>query len=139
MKLILIRPWGSQMRCMWGLVIFVLGALLSAPALGAVVEPIQGQVSINSGGGFQQIPFAVEANVGDVVMAAPNGRARIVYADGCLVPVEPGQVVAIEPESPCRREFAWNEWYIVGGVGIAAAVGVGIYFVVKKDDDPTSP
>jgi hypothetical protein len=120
---------------MRGLVIFVLGALLSAPALGAVVEPIQGQVSINSGGGYQLIPFAVEANPGDAVMAHPNGRARIVYADGCLVPVEPGQVVPIEPESPCRREFVGTEWYIAGGVAIAAGVAVGIYFLIKDDDD----
>jgi hypothetical protein len=123
---------------MLSLGVIVAGALLSGPALSAVVEPIQGQISINSGGGFQPIPFPVEANPGDVVIAAPNGRGRIVYADGCLVPVEPGDVVAIEEESPCRRGVVWNEWYIVGGFGIAAAVGVGAYFLIK-DDDPTSP
>jgi hypothetical protein len=71
-------------------------------------------------------------------MADPNGRARIVYADGCVVPVNPGEVVAIEPESPCRREVVGNEWYIAGSVAIAAGAGVGIYFALQNDDKPAS-
>jgi hypothetical protein len=83
---------------------FLLGALLSLPALGAMVEPLQGELAIDRGSGFQRVVGTVEADVGDAVMfASPRGRARIVYPDGCLDLLIPGQMLVIDLRSPCKK------------------------------------
>ena len=39
---------------------------------------------------------------GDSVMAEPGGAAKVIYTDGCQVPVQLGGVVVIGPQSPCE-------------------------------------
>jgi hypothetical protein len=128
------------------------GVALSLPSLAATVEPVEGQVSINRGNGFQRVAGAVQANVGDSVMASPNGSARIVYSDGCSVPVVPQGVITITAESPCKafaqatpsgespgltpgQQFGVAAAIVVGTVGgVVAAISGN-----KGTDAPASP
>jgi hypothetical protein len=80
-----------------GLIAAAIGTPPSLAASGAAtVEVIQGQVSINRGEGFKPAAGSIEARIGDLVMASPGGKARIVYSGGCAVDVHPGAVVAVQ-------------------------------------------
>jgi hypothetical protein len=83
--------------------IFVLSTvlLLCCPAFAATVESVKGKVLINRGDGFQQATTGVQANVGDLLMAAPGGSATLVYPGGCQVSVIPGRVVSVGNKPPC--------------------------------------
>src|ERR1700674_2270401 len=86
----------------------VLGIFCSAPSLAATVEPVRGRTSINQGDGtFHPVTGRLEATIGDSIMVSPDGMARIVYADGCVVDVNPGAVVTISAQ-PDRKGPADN-------------------------------
>lgn len=78
------------------------GLLLTVPCLAATVDSVRGQVSINRGDGFRRVTGTIQANTGDSVMVSPKGRARVVYPDGCALNVDPGAVVTITAQSPCK-------------------------------------
>ncbi len=65
-----------------------------------LIQPIQGNLFVSAGQGFQPINGPVNANVGDAVMIAPGGTAMVAYPDGCKVAVQPGQVTTIVRISP---------------------------------------
>ncbi len=84
---------------------------------------------------------------GSSVMAQPGGSGQIVYDDGCRVPVGEGQIVLVEPQSPCVGE-ASADGSLPAGVGSyalvvlpVAAIIVGLVFVLRDDDKdrPASP
>ena len=131
----------------------------STPAHAATVRTIDGNVQINRGSGYERVRGTSQAKAGDTVMASPDGAAVIVYADGCAVSVRAGSVVSIASQSSCKRStavfpgrmgatkqdtgfFDCNEYPDHCMLGRAALVGarVGIYFLVKDDDEkPSSP
>ena len=94
---------------------FVAATLVSslastAAAADTQIVDIVGKVSLNhNGGGFQPIATATSGVVGDELMAAPGGRAAIVYADGCRVVVKPGQVSHVSDISPCSWQQTQGE------------------------------
>ena len=108
-----------------------------------VVKP---PVSISQGEGYSEVKDFAEASRGDQVMAGPGGQARIVYPDGCAVPVGPGGVASVgeckqpmtaglEPIDekamvPPPAAFPWVP--VVLG---ALIVGGGICAVACEDDD----
>src|SRR6202171_6594633 len=47
----------------------------------ATIEPVQGNLSLNRGQGFQPINSRVDANVGDSVVVGPGGAAAVTYSD----------------------------------------------------------
>jgi hypothetical protein len=107
---------------MWivpAVVALALGLVLSTASLAATVMPVKGKLSINSGFGFRDVAGPVDGKVGDTVMAGPRSSGRIVYNDGCEVPVVPGRVVTITAESPCGNAFGQDA---SGGGGIPPAV-----------------
>jgi hypothetical protein len=117
-----------------------IGTLVCLPAMAATVKVVQGQVSVNQGQGYKQIAGAGAVSTGDQVMAAPDSRGKIVYADGCAIDVYPGAVVTV-PErcyQPMRagleeveeRRFPW-----VPVIGAAVVVGVGACAVADCFDD----
>ena len=68
----------------------------------ATLEPIQGDLLINHGKGFEKVLASkIEAKVGDSVMVSPGGIAKVTYADGCQANVKPGAVMTITKLSPC--------------------------------------
>ena len=75
--------------------------VIGTACLGATIEPLQGNLLINRGHGFQQVNGRIEADVGDLVMVSPDGSASLSYPDGCKVSVRPGAVTTIAPSSPC--------------------------------------
>jgi hypothetical protein len=115
----------------------------------ATIEPVQGDLSLNQGQGFQRVDGRVQANVGDSLMVAPGGSASLVYPDGCQVTIQPGSVVSIAPLSPCAsgsfaadmgvpppvgvppEEGGFDYGAAVFGAAFLAAVGVGVYGITQ--------
>ncbi len=100
-----------------------------------------GSVSISQGQGFKGVAGSTSANPGDIVMAAANGSAEIVYDNGCRVSVGPGQSVSIKSEPPCRAD-AVNEdgspMLAVGAVVVGGLLG-GVLVLNEVSDRPASP
>jgi hypothetical protein len=102
-------------------------------AMGATLETVSPQLSVNRGQGYTQVTAPTQVSTGDRVMAAPSGRGKIVYADGCVVDVYPGAVMTVPAkcytpmtaglETPVEqaRPIPW-----VPIVGAAVVVGVGV-------------
>jgi len=111
----------------------------------ATVEPVQGDLSLNRGAGFQKIESRVQANVGDSVMVGAGGAANLVYSDGCQVNIQPGSVVSITPLSPCAsgslaQDGGFNTGAVVGTALFVAGVGLGVYgYTQAKGQAPISP
>jgi hypothetical protein len=135
---------GYKMRPNWiAPVAFVLG-LCCAPAWAITVEVVKGEVSVKQGEGFRKIAGPTEVYRGDKVMAAPGGQAKIVYADGCVVPVGPGGVATVgeckQPmtaglEAPPPAVAAPIPWVpILLGAGVVA-VGICAVSGCINDED----
>jgi hypothetical protein len=114
----------------------------------ATVNVVLGQVSINRGEGFKPVVRTTQANVGDQVMVRPDSQAKIVYAEGCEVEVNPGAVVGVA--GSCKvamakpmtagleaapvvaaQPFPW----LAVGAGTALAVGVACIGFCQNDED----
>jgi hypothetical protein len=125
------------MRKVLGVACFASALIFATGSWAADVEPVQGDLSVNQGQGFQKVNGRIEANVGDSFMVGPDGSATVSYPDGCQVSVQPGAVTTIAPLSPCASgSFAQVPpppnplltTILIGGaiggiVGIAVAVG----------------
>jgi hypothetical protein len=109
------------MRIVTAVVALASGLAFSAASLAATVTPVKGKLSINSGTGFRDVAGPVDGKVGDSVMAGAGSSGRIVYNDGCEVPVIPGRVVTITAESPCGNAF--GQATPDGGSATLAAAG----------------
>ena len=126
---------------------FLVGLLLSTPAWAIItVEVVKGDVSVKQGEGFRKIAGATEVYPGDKVMTSPDGKAKIIYPNGCVVPVGPGGIASVgeckEPMTaglepvdekalvPPPVAFPWVP-VVVGGLIIAG----GICAVTCGDND----
>ena len=138
------------MRLLANILCFGCAVVVSSPTLAAVVQPVQGTLSLNQGQGFSPINGAINAKVGDSLMVAPGGSATVVYEDGCKVDIRPGAVTTIAPLSPCaagsnaqsyEQSSGWNWGAIVVGGLAAGGAGWGIYEATKSSGsgNPTSP
>lgn len=72
-------------------------------AQAATVTPVQGEVLVNAGAGYQRLGAEIMLKPGDVVIVRPDGKAMLAYPDGCTLDVVPGLVAWIEPTSPCAN------------------------------------
>jgi hypothetical protein len=136
------------MREWLGAVCFSAAFLFGTATWAADVQSVQGDVSINQGQGFQAVNGRIGANVGDSLMAGPNGSATVSYSDGCQVTVQPGAVTTIAPLSPCAsgslaQNYYNQDWtpYVVAGVVVGGLAGLGIYAATQKSTTtkPASP
>jgi len=127
---------------------FALGLLIISPARAAGVEVVEGQVSINRGDGYQPVVDWAPASPGDLVMASPNSSGKITYADGCVVEVTPGAVVAVQEYSPCTtpERSGFKPGYLIGGVLVVGGIVGGVIALTgggddndKTSDKPASP
>jgi len=106
----------------------------------ATIEPVQGNLSLNRGQGFQPINGRVDANVGDSVVVGPGGAAAVTYSDGCKVSVQPGAVTTIAPLSPCASGSMADDNNNSNGLyflGVAAGFGLagfGIYEIIHHNN-----
>lgn len=114
-----------------------LTVVMGATAQAATLEIIQAPVSANFGQGFVPIDTGTQLNPGVQVMAKPGGRGQIVYDNGCTEPVEEGKVVVVQEDPSCvgaGLPFG-DTHHVLLGTAVAAGVGVGIYYLIKDDDD----
>jgi hypothetical protein len=110
-------------------------ALGATGALATTVEVVQAEVSVNRGDGYKPLAGKTTVYAGHLVMAAPNGSAKVIYDDGCVVEVAPGAVVAVYETSPCQAQTAAvdtsaqtgaanpRRGYIIAGVVVAGIAG----------------
>lgn len=100
----------------------------------ATLVPVQGQLSINHGQGFEQVSGQVEANAGDSVMVSPDGSANVVYGDGCKITLQPGSVMTITELSPCASgSYAQDrDHFGIGGIVFGAVVAGVTGFVAYE-------
>ncbi len=130
------------MRIVTAVAALASGIVLSTASLAATVVPVAGKLSINSGFGFRDVAGPVAGKVGDSVMAGAKSSGRIVYDDGCEVPVVPGRVVTITAESPCGNALGQatpdSASTTLAAAGAAAAVG-GMVGAIAANANKTTP
>ena len=131
----------------------LLVSLTSSGAGATTLEGIQGVVLVDHGSGYSVVNGPKQLNPGDSVIANPGGSAKVVYGDGCSVPVQPGSVVAVASQSPCSIETGAVDspvteqgglfnttTLLIGGVVVAGAVAAAIVLSEDDEDDkPASP
>lgn len=67
----------------------------------ATLVALSGQVLVNRGTGFELAQPGLELKPGDMVVANPGATAQIMYPQGCLVPVVPGQIATVVETPKC--------------------------------------
>jgi hypothetical protein len=125
--------------------------LLVSVSWAATIEPVQGNLQLNRGQGFQPVNSRIDANVGDTVVVGPGGAAAVTYSDGCKVSVQPGAVTTIAPLSPCASgsmadDNNQNGLYFLGVAAGFGLAGFGIYEIIHhnnnnstEENQPVSP
>lgn len=132
------------MRRLVGTLCVACSLVVGTACYAATIEPVQGQLSVNQGQGFEPVNSRIDANVGDSVMVSPNGAAVVAYPDGCKVNVEPGAVMTIAPISPCASgSYAQGgPTFTTGGLILGGAALGGLGFVgyeISQSSKTTSP
>jgi hypothetical protein len=79
--------------------------LASSSCLAATVEPIQGNLYISTGQGFQPVNGRIDTNVGDTVMVAPGGTAVAVYPTAVKSPFSQETSPPLANRRPARIRF----------------------------------
>lgn len=132
----------------YGMAILLAGSILATPALGASVQSIQGEISINRGDGFRAVTAPIQTRAGDLVRASRDSHAKVVYEDGCVVEVRPGRVVRVSAISPCKAGYATGNQGFVNNLGpfaLGTAAAFTAFCISACDDDeggrsrPASP
>jgi len=72
----------------------------------ASLSLIRGEVLLGRGYGYQTIRQPTDLLIGDTVMVKPNSAAKIMFADGCTLPLSTGTVFRIGVLSPCKPHSA---------------------------------
>src|ERR1700722_7315216 len=118
------------------------GSLLFVSASwAATIDPVQGNLQLNRGQGFQPVNSRIDANVGDTVVVGPGGAAAVTYSDGCKVSVQPGAVTTIAPLSPCASGSMaddnnnQNGLYFLGVAAGFGLAGFGIYEIIHHNNN----
>jgi hypothetical protein len=113
---------------------------LVSASLAATIDPVQGNLQLNRGQGFQPVNSRIDANVGDTVVVGPGGAAAVTYSDGCKVSVQPGAVTTIAPLSPCASgsmadDNNQNGLYFLGVAAGFGLAGFGIYEIIHHNNN----
>jgi hypothetical protein len=114
--------------------------LLVSASWAATIEPVQGNLQLNRGQGFQPVNSRVDANAGDTVVVGPGGAAAVTYSDGCKVSIQPGAVTTIAPLSPCASgsmadDNNSNGLYFLGVAAGFGLAGFGIYEIIHHNNN----
>jgi len=126
--------------------------LMCAATQAAMLQEIKGAVLVDRGGGYDIIDGPTQLNPGDSVIANPGGGAKVIYPDGCTVPVRPGAVIAAQKTSPCSKKGAEQEvaeadeggglnttHLLVGGAAVGLGAGAAVLLTADDNEAPASP
>lgn len=136
---------------------FAASALAAEPV--ASLDGIQGTVLVNQGEKFITAEPGMSLASGDRILIMVGGQANLAFTDGCSLPLSAGSLTTVPAASTCSGAVAQTEqvgpmfaqaiggqdepWYTqmppVFWVSVAAAVGVGTFFIVHDDDDNDQP
>lgn len=101
-----------------------LASLLAAGTASAAelasLSGIEGTALVNQGEEFVTASEAQALKPGDQVMVMEGGKAEIVFADGCVLPLESGSLVVVPEQSTCAGAVAKTQRV---GAQYAQAVG----------------
>jgi hypothetical protein len=121
---------------------FLVCVLVASTALAATVRREQGTVSINRGHGQEPVSGETTGNPGDMVIASPDGRGTIIYADGCEVKVKPYEIAFVLAKSPCHQHQPLlrsdTKSYLLGTALVGGLVGA-IFLLKGHGVKPISP
>ena len=121
----------------------------AAAAQAASVASIEGQGSVNRGGGFGPLQVGAQLEPGDRVLAAPGSSVTITFAPNCAITVLDGESYRV-PEDPNCEAAAYEGQGVPGeltqlqllgisvGVG-AAAIGIGALIANASGDNDGAP
>ncbi len=118
---------------------FAAGTLMSAVSFAATVDVIQGNVSINHGGGFQPVSGSTQAKSGDTIMVRSGGQAQITYENGCTHTATADGVYVVQDNPTCEAGFTETN-FLVGAAVVGGVVGAVILLNNNNNNDkPASP
>ena len=119
-----------------------LSLAMAGTASAVTLSNVQGQVLVNGAPGTDGQALAA----GDVVtIGEQGGQASVALAEGCTLPVKPGQVVTVPTEFKCAPAVAggMNPTHTAIAAGIGLLAGGGIGYAIGDDnnhhDQPASP
>lgn len=87
---------------------------------------VDGDVLVNGGNGFEKAQPGHPLKPGDQVVVNPGARAQIMYPQGCLVPVKPGQIMTVVAKPDCAALTTGVVPAVVAPVVAGAGAGAGI-------------
>lgn len=122
--------------------------MLASAAQAATLTPIQGQVLLNTGGGYKPVTTSVTVKAGDSILVNPDGLAQLSYDDCATYEIKPGDVVYVAEKETIPCGAGAIDGAGLGGLGanglvvggLAVAIGVGVVVGVSSgSDSPSSP
>jgi len=123
---------GCAMRRFGVLALAISSVFLCPAVFAATLASVQGKVSVSDGNGYEPVSGPTQLNVGDTVMAGPEGSAWVIYDDMCSVPVKPGHVVVIAPEPPCHKTASYDPYGTLPGAVVSGGAGRGGGIVYRR-------
>lgn len=118
-----------------------LSVSMGTTAQAAKLEIFSPPVQANFGWGFIAVENGTQLQPGNSAMAQEGGSGQIVYEDGCADPVNVGNVVVVQEQSPCAAG-ASGGFSLKPGIGDwalftlpGAAIIGGLIFLFNDDDD----
>ena len=118
----------------------------------ATLKRVQGEVRVNQGTEFVAAYDQLALQTDDRVMTLDDGKAVIVFDDGCEIEMAPNTLVTVPETSTCAGGVARAQNIAPGGaeaVGagsssnwrtallIALPVAAAAVFIINNDDEPT--
>ena len=124
--------------------VFAVASIAAAQA--ATVSSVEGQGSVNRGGGYQPVQVGAELQAGDRVLAGQGSSVTISFSPTCAVTVLPGESYRVPADPQCEAAYVeagsgeLTQGQMLGiGLGIgAAAIGIGAIIANASSDNDGS-
>ena len=124
----------------------VLMMSFAAAANAASVSALEGQGSVNRGGGFRPVNVGAELQAGDRVLAAQGSSVTISFSPTCEITVRAGESYRVPDDPRCEAavyndqgEWTQGQMLGVGVVTAGVAIGVGAIIASTSGDNDGAP
>jgi hypothetical protein len=81
-------------------------SLMGGHGYASTLSVVRGQVFVSHGTGYRPAYGVVDLKTGDSVFAKSDATAKIVFDDGCSLPLEVGRVFVLNEQSACSQGFS---------------------------------